>query len=151
LIGINISAGSKARFWGIENYRRLIKFLSGYNVNILVLSSPRDANDAVEIAAENYVNFFSTDFGEFAAIISRLNFLFTPDTAVVHLASAFEIPMFGIYVKYNTTDMIWSPYKMKYESIITTNYNLEEITIEQVIGKLKPYLENILHEHSISE
>ncbi len=46
LIGINISAGSEARFWGNENYKLLIEFLISQDVNLLILSDPKDLNSA---------------------------------------------------------------------------------------------------------
>ncbi len=142
LVGINISAGSSARFWGIGNYKQLLDFFSNYEVNTLLLSSPADKELAKSITTENY--FYSDRFDEFAAIISKLNFLFTPDTAAVHLASAFDIPTFGIYVKYKTCDMIWSPYNTKFNCIITEEPNLDNVTTESVFIKLKPFFESLL-------
>ncbi|MEI7485780.1 MAG: hypothetical protein WCK13_13800, partial [Ignavibacteriota bacterium] len=53
---------------------------------------------------------------------------------------------FGLYVKYNTEDMIWSPYKTDFESMITTNYNLTTISAEETLKKLKPFLEKHIYE-----
>jgi ADP-heptose:LPS heptosyltransferase len=86
----------------------------------------------------------SPDFDEFCAAISKLDFLFTPDTSAVHIASAFNIPVFGLYVKYNTNDMIWSPYKSKFECIITTEPNLNTVSFEDTIAKFKPFFESVL-------
>lgn len=149
LIGINISAGSDARFWGVNNFNSILNFLSQYDVNILLLSSPQDSDRAAEIAADKYNYFYSKDYSEFTAVISKLNLLFTPDTAAVHLASAFNIPTYGIFVKYNTQDVIWSPYNTKFDCVVTTNYNLSDITVEQVETGFKPFLEEIMAEHNV--
>jgi ADP-heptose:LPS heptosyltransferase len=141
LVGINISAGSKARFWGIDNYKRLLQTLSDRNLNILLLCSPSDISLAQEIASDNVKVFYSDSFDEFSAVISRLNILFTPDTSVVHIASAFMVPVFGIYVNYNTTEMIWTPYKSDFDCIITKEPTLENIKFEEVINKFLPFLE----------
>jgi ADP-heptose:LPS heptosyltransferase len=143
LFGINISAGSDARFWGVDRFKKLISFLESYDIEIMILSPIRDLHLAEQIAEGRPV-FASPDFDEFCAAISKLDFLFTPDTSAVHIASAFNIPVFGLYVKYNTNDMIWSPYKSKFDCIITTEPNLNTVSFEETIAKFKPFFESVL-------
>lgn len=155
IIGINISAGSEARFWGVKKFAALVKFLLNFsgenNLNIVLLCSPNDVHYANEIVKMNENNVENPDgrkiaisshkFDEFAAIISKLNLLFTPDTSAVHLASAFQVPVFGIYVQ-DTTDMIWSPYKVDFECVTTTDPNLHNLSFEPVKNKFHPFFEN---------
>jgi ADP-heptose:LPS heptosyltransferase len=147
LLGINISAGSQARFWGINNYRLLINFLKNYNINCLVLAKPEDFSLAKEIIDEERF-IFTSDFDKFCALISRLNFLFTPDTSTVHIAAAFNIPLFGVYVNYNTDEMIWTPYNTPYEAVITREPTLHNIKFNEVEQKLKPFLDKILNNYA---
>jgi len=144
LIGINISAGGDARFWGVENYKKLLAFLSQYEADLLLLTLMRDIKEAYMIADLNQPVFFNQSFDVFAAMISKLDFLFSPDTSIIHLASAFQKPVFGIYVKYNTNDMIWSPYKSKFDCVVTTEPTLKNMTFEEVRDRLKPFLEGLL-------
>jgi len=141
LVGINISAGNEARFWGVEQYKKLYKFLSNYPVELLILCSTRDLRYAIQIAVKNEPIYYSPSFNEFAGMISKLDFLFTPDTSTVHLASAYIIPMFGIYVQYNTDDLPWTPYKSEHEIVITKESNFNNVSFEAVIHKLKPFIE----------
>jgi ADP-heptose:LPS heptosyltransferase len=145
IVGINISAGSAARFWGVEKYKKLIDFISSYDLNILILSSITENNYAEEISNGKLKVFSSLIFEEFAAIISKLSLLITPDTAAVHLSSAFEVPVFGLYVKYKTKDLIWSPYKSKFDCVITEDATLDNVTVEEVMPKLKKFVEVIFH------
>jgi len=144
LVGINISAGSKARFWGVSNYKRLLTLLSSFNVNYLILAAPDDLELANEISEDSTHIYSSKDYNEYAAMISKLNLLFTPDTAAVHLASAFRIPVFGIYVKYNTKDMLWAPYCSKFDYVVTEEPNLDNVSYESVIERFEPFLRTIL-------
>ena len=163
LIGINISSGSEARFWGIERFKSLIKLLLNYNRpsgqlkwNILILSAPKDLPHAKEIIQGSpdpetgvlTAIFSSENFDEFAAIISNLNILFTPDTAAVHIAAAFHIPVFGIYV-HDTEDMIWSPYGVDFDFVSTKKSSLENMDFEEVKNKFLPFLEKRLMEFPI--
>lgn len=140
LLGINISAGSAARFWGSANYRKLVKFLNERNVATLLLCSTRDLKQALEITNDKIHVFYSPSFEEFAAMIKNINFLFSPDTSIIHIASVFKIPVFGLYVQYKTQDKIWSPYRSEFDSIVTEEPNLHNITYESVIEKFHPFL-----------
>jgi ADP-heptose:LPS heptosyltransferase len=143
LIGINISAGNEARFLGVPNYRLLISELSQYDVNILILCSPNDLNSASQISNTKIPIYYRPTFDEFCAIIPSLDLIFTPDTSIVHVASAFHRQLFRLYVKYNTTDKIWSPYKSEYESITIFEPTLENISFDQVKNKFIPFFEKI--------
>lgn len=144
IIGINISSGSKARFWGISRFRKLLEYLQKYDVNLLLLSSPEDIKLAERISNGTVKIFFSKRFNEFAAMICNLNLLITPDTAAVHLAAAYEVPVFGIYVKYKTNNTIWSPYRTTFECVITEEPDLKNVTFDEVKQKLEPFLSKII-------
>ena len=140
LIGINISAGSDARFWGIERFTKLVNYFKNFDVSILLLTAEKDLDKAMEISASSGAPLFmSNDFNRFASMISMLDFLFTPDTSVVHLASAYQIPLFGIYVKYQTDDIIWYPYNCKYDAVVTTEPDFTNLSFDSVIKKLDPF------------
>lgn len=146
LVGINISAGSDARFWGIARFKELINSISEYGINIVLLCLERDLKSAWEIAGREIPIFYRPRFDEFAAMVKKLDLLFTPDTSIVHLASAFRIPMFGLYVKYNTNDLIWHPYGSPFEAIITGEPNLENVSFEIVNEKFVPFFEKYFYE-----
>lgn len=144
LLGINISAGSAARYWGTDNFIQLNKLLSHYDIDTLTLCSTRDIKLAMAITNNKGNLFYSPSFEEFSAMVGRLDMLFTPDTSIVHIASAFKIPVFGLYVKYKTTDMIWSPYKSDFDCIITEEPTLHNISFNEVTDKFTPFLEKYI-------
>jgi len=145
LLGINITAGSEARFWGVNNFKNLIQQVKRYPINYLLFTSHDYYDKAKQITEEKNIFPPSKDFDIFAAGISKLNMLFTPDTSVVHIASMFEIPVFGLYVKYKTDDMIWSPYKTIFDSIITEDSTLLKVNFDEVINKFIPFLEKQIY------
>ena len=141
LVGINISAGSEARFWGIENFKKLISYFSQYDVNILLFASPNDKGKAELIVGGKNNISAEPSFDKMTGMVSQLDFLFSPDTSVVHIASAFKIPVFGIYINYMTDNVIWYPYNTEYEVIVTEKPNFNELEFETVINKLKIFFE----------
>ncbi len=148
LVGINISAGSEARFWGVDNYKKLIDELNFYDVNILVMCVEKDINYAMAIAGNSHPVFYNTSFNKFSTMISKIDMLFTPDTSIIHIGSAYKKPVFGLYVKYNTSDMIWSPYKSPFDCVITEEPTLKNVTFETVKEKYLPFFEKFYYEYS---
>ncbi len=141
LIGVNISAGSDARFWGVDNFKNLINMLKKYNAKTIIMCFERDLHFANQIVEQSDLYPVTNNFGIFASAVLKLDFLITPDTSVVHIASIKKIPVFGLYVKYNTEDAIWSPYNTEFEFIETEEPTLKNISFEQVQEKLIPFLE----------
>ena len=142
LLGVNISAGSDARFWGIDNYKNVLENIGNTKqIGIILLRAPSDSGKAIKISEGKYPVFEDKSFDEFAAMISKLNMIFTPDTSAVHLASAFDVPVFGLYVHYNTKDMIWSPYNTEFDYVLTEESTLANISYIVVIKKLKSFIE----------
>lgn len=143
-VGINISAGSEARYFGTENYSNIVGELMKIHVQIILLCTPADSEKAIAISSGRAA-IFDGNFHQLAAIIQRLDLLISPDTSAVHLASACKTPVFGIYV-HDTKDVIWSPYKSRFEWVETTRNDLKNITVGEVKTKLLPYIEKLIHE-----
>lgn len=137
-VGVNISAGSDARFWGVGNYRQLLLVLPQKDpkIRILLLSKPSDRERAQEIASGNdrVILAPQTTFDQFAALIKRLDMLITPDTSAVHLAAAFDIPSVILYVQSNRNLSIWEPLNTVSESIVTMVDDLTAISVDQVLA-----------------
>lgn len=145
LVGINISAGSDARFWGVEHFKEIVELLKKYDSNILLFSDLKDYDKAKSIIDEKFIYPVSKDFDKFVAGVLQVDLLFSPDTSAIHIASMKGIPVFGLYVKYKTQDMIWSPYNTDFDCIITEEPTLKNITVEEVKQKFITFLEKHLN------
>lgn len=141
VIGINLFAGSDARFWGKENFISLIEYLKSFKTNIFFISPENKLDIAKSIS--NDVPVFSGSLDSVAAVISLSGLLITPDTSLVHLASASETPVFGLFVHYNTDEVIWSPYKSKFDCVITKEPTLENVKFNDVTQNLSEFLPSI--------
>ncbi|HSL88662.1 MAG TPA: glycosyltransferase family 9 protein [Ignavibacteriaceae bacterium] len=145
LVGINLSAGSKARFWGVEKFRMLLNSLNNYEINIILFCTDEDLPLARQIGTDEQIYPFTKGFDIFTAAIMQLDLLITPDTSVVQIASINKIPLFGIYVKYKTNDMLWTPLNTDFDCVLTEDSTVENISFEEVNRKLIPFLEKQLN------
>jgi ADP-heptose:LPS heptosyltransferase len=131
-IGLNISPVTGEKFWGIDNFKKFIEYLSENYPDyfIIPLSQPGDKSVVKEIV-KSYKNIVLSPethkFDEFAAIVKKMDFIITPDTATVHLASAFKIPSVVLYMQTSDDIDIWTPYNADTEPVITNTNNLGNI------------------------
>ena len=138
VLGINISAGTDVRFWGIENFRKLIGGLLKAHPGCvpLVLHKPSDTQRAMTISephADVRVSPPTPSFDHFAALVRKTQLLITPDTSAVHLASAFRIPCVALYVQSDPNLRIWDPYRTPHRTLVTPVDDLRSIPVEKVL------------------
>jgi ADP-heptose:LPS heptosyltransferase len=148
LIGVNISAGGKSRFWGIENYRTLLSYITDKYpaLCLILLYQPSDEEAAIKIVNDMgniALSPITKTFDQFAAFIKRLSFLVSPDTSAIHIASAFNVPSVVLYVQSDKTLRIWEPYGTDYEVVVTDVDDLSTIPVADVQGALKKLIERI--------
>ena len=136
LIGVNISAGSDTRFWGMANYRKLVHWLVEQYPSscVVVLSKPSDRERVGEVknGIPGVLVAPETTFDSFAAWIRRLSALVSPDTSAVHLAAAFQIPSVILYVQSDRDLRIWEPYNTVCEPLVTQVNDLATIPVHEV-------------------
>jgi ADP-heptose:LPS heptosyltransferase len=141
LIGINISPGEGTRFWGVENYQALIRWLRKEHGQspIVVLYQPSDkpvAQAITEPFPDVLLSPETKTFDQFAALVQALWILITPDTSAVHLAAAFSIPSVVMYVQSNKDLRIWEPYGSLSETVVTDIDDLRLIPQTDVFNAL---------------
>ncbi|MDP8207997.1 MAG: glycosyltransferase family 9 protein [Candidatus Electryonea clarkiae] len=100
-ITINISAGSGARFWQTEQWKKLIRCLteSRREIKILIIGSPADRAQCQGVARE-FDNVYTVDtpgFLDAAALLAKTKLLISPDTGTVHAAAARNVPVVVLY------------------------------------------------------
>jgi ADP-heptose:LPS heptosyltransferase len=110
LILINVSAGSQDRKWNKENWISVIKSMDNDESLIIVIYMKEDESDAIEITNQtDAIRLTSSDFSEIIALVSMSNLVITPDTSIVHVASAFNVPLIGLYGNIKSNNMKFAP------------------------------------------
>ncbi len=148
IIGINISASTKTfKFWGTQNFIELVKHLriKRPDAAVLILYAKNYCEIAQEIAKQSgaAVCDETKTLADFAAIISRLHILITPDSAAVHLADIWRVPML-ILTHLPQGETAWYPTFAPFKALHAHNGTVASIALQEVIAACEVLLERVL-------
>lgn len=142
-LGINISAGTESRWAPEAVYAEIAKeaLTSERWKEIVILAEPRDADKAasvVSLASDPSIRILppTKSFEDFASNLSTCEALITPDTSVVHLAAALNIPQVVIYAPIPAGLHYWTPSGVLYEMMVQSP-NLASLEPPSVIALLR--------------
>jgi ADP-heptose:LPS heptosyltransferase len=95
-IVLNISAGDQSRYLSTETWKTICNAISS---PIVVNYTPEDATIAFALQknAANVHIFPSRSIMDTVSLVKRAALVISPDTSVIHIASAFDIPTLGLY------------------------------------------------------
>jgi ADP-heptose:LPS heptosyltransferase len=108
---VNISAGRAHHHWPDERFVAVINAARAHapNAEIVIVSSPGDRGRAVGIAAEAGARLVEDEgIRDAMAIVSAADVVFTPDTSISHVCSAFDKP--AVVLHPLGFGPIWGPY-----------------------------------------
>ena len=135
--GLNLASGNYNRFLGIKNNENLIEhIIKSYPEAEIRIFYTKDFSSIVYDFALKYPKLIigiCDTFDQFANEVSKCNFLISPDTSIVHLASAFKIPSLIMYlISSNSSHSPWYPYKVNYKSILTQYETLQMLPSSEI-------------------
>jgi len=116
---VNLSAGQPQRTWPVESYRRLLTLLiAKYSDRVyrwILTSVPEDRPKAASLAAaldrpEVVLLPPQSDFRVIIELTGRVDLVFTPDTSLLHAASAYGVPVVAFFVAEKVIS--WAPWKI---------------------------------------
>lgn len=135
IIAINLSARQPQNMWTKESYLAITNLiLKNYpsftilyfsvgidieKVEFIKSSIKQDNNQDKSKEFENQLYYYNQtkDIKEVAHALSKADYVITPDTGFIHLASAVKVPIVGLYGSYGTTTQHWRPYKTPFIQI----------------------------------
>jgi ADP-heptose:LPS heptosyltransferase len=112
LLVANISAGDASRYWTPEGWRTLFAALQGLckaeSWAIVINATPADAALAgvVSEGFPHVVRFPSRSIMDAVSLVKAAECVVTPDTAAIHIAAAFDVPVIALY-----NHLEWNFYK----------------------------------------
>jgi ADP-heptose:LPS heptosyltransferase len=147
LIVINLSAGSSERIWQTEKWLLVINNIDREKFNVIISYAPAEAPQA-NVLSENATDislFPSRNLDDVIALIARVNLIITPDTSLVHVSSAFNRPIIGLFTSNEDVYKKFHPLSDIQEVIFpeTDSYDIHNIRPEQVIEAFDKIREHV--------
>ncbi|MCK4806156.1 MAG: glycosyltransferase family 9 protein [Candidatus Aegiribacteria sp.] len=146
VIGVNISAGNPSRIWGTDHTAELCSFIVNTGNIPLVFFTPDDRCEAALISdavpGTMVIPECSTVL-HVAALVKDVKAMVTPDTALVHIAASYEIPVLGLFPQREGHMPLWYPWGVKHELIRTHTGRVEDISEQDVIAGYVKLLKGI--------
>ena len=143
-IGVNISAGNPSRVWSTDKTAALCSYIvSTGNIPIL-FSTPADRHEAVTISDAVPGVIVIPECRTIlhaAALVKDLQAMITPDTALVHIAASYCVPVLGLFPQREGHMPLWYPWGVKHELIRTNTGRVEDISVQDVINGYVKLLE----------
>jgi len=102
-IAVNISSGSEDRLLSQDKWIDIFDFILNISdVSILILALPKHREIVNKIIKggdkiSRIKAYTDGDFFLFSSLITKSSLLISPDTSAVHIASAFNVPVIGLY------------------------------------------------------
>jgi ADP-heptose:LPS heptosyltransferase len=127
---VNVSAGSSERRLPDAFYVAVIRHVLSRHAeaSVRVIASPQDATRAASIADAGGGSLVMTPkLRDAIAMVATADFVFTPDTSIVHAASALKRPAVAIYARGKKSD--WALYGTLGRSVEHTEPDLSAMPV----------------------
>ncbi|MEO8210649.1 MAG: glycosyltransferase family 9 protein [bacterium] len=146
---INISAGNPSRYLEKEKWLDIIKMINSNELSAFTLIGlVRDKeiiSYLLEKCAEFNIKFIETEnILETSEVIKQGDIVITPDTAIVHICSAFDKPVVALYpdVKWNLQK--FAPLSKYNEAVVSkAEGSIKDITAEEVVDAFMRIKKNL--------
>lgn len=138
IIALNLSAGAKIRYWNVNSWISLIKIIRAKFNNFVFLLLCLEKDNHIknliinELSSDFFIEGNKYTFIQFAALISKSDFLISPDTSAVHIASAFSVPVVALYPSPEWNFISWRPYQKFYKAIKSDSEDINNISPEKI-------------------
>jgi len=141
LIGINISAGGKLRYWPEVKWSALI--VSFPNQQFIIFSAPAEKEMKLRLEMMHHnvtVSPPTSNIYEAGLLVKQLRLLVTPDTALIHVASCYSIPAIGLYTHAPQDLSRFAPFLIDCELVVSSTSQVSDIDVASVAAALQKQL-----------
>jgi ADP-heptose:LPS heptosyltransferase len=129
---VNISAFHPERYWGIEKWAFVASACFKRYERVILTFKPDDfaLAKALQQLVPGIMLFRSATIKEVIALMPQVGMVITPDTSIVHIASAFNIPQIALFSNLELNLTKFSPLSDK-SIVIRPKHNSEFQTINE--------------------
>jgi heptosyltransferase III len=137
-VAVNLSAGDPSRYWPANRWRLLLEHALSRNpaTGFLLLTAPGEEHlgDKIRDALpqNRFIGPIGRSFHHFAACIAQADLVISADTSAVHIASAFQVPVLGLYPSAEWNFKSWQPIGTRFEIARPADGVVGDIGTEEV-------------------
>ncbi len=139
-LGVNASGSGKGRQYPVEATARILNTIAERypQCTVYLVSDHRNVAWVSDVASRTSARAIkpSPSFHEAAGVWSLMSAIWTPDTSIVHLAAAFNIPSCVMYVHNNPNLLPWYPIGSHVEAVHTQTTDIADIPESDVEGAI---------------
>ena len=140
-IGINLEGSFKEKQIQPEELKQICKGIyDNYSdIKIVILTTPNKLGKTNKIISKMGFNFviqsYATDtILDVAALIEQLDLIITPDTSIVHVASAFDKPIVSIHENNKDSYRLWKPISTLSKTVFAkSSYGLFDYSVSDIV------------------
>ena len=141
IIGINIEGSFPEKSIQKKELEQICRKLYSHcsNIKIVILASPNSVSNTNKIVSELDLDFVIPSYTtktiiDVAALIEQLDLIISPDTSIVHVASAFDKPIVSIHENNKQSFRLWSPSSTLSKTVFAkSNYGLFDYNVDEII------------------
>lgn len=141
---LNVSAGEARRDWPDERYAEVARNLAGDDgVGVVLIGSPAEWSRVQSIAdiAGLGAAVPTPTLDRLFELIRDAHLLVTPDTSLIHMASAFRTPTVGLFI--GGTSNQWGPFQIPGRILEGSDNSLLSISAREVVAAARDCLGEI--------
>lgn len=148
LIALNIDASSSTRSLYEVQIVEILQSLAGKETAVLVFSLPGRRDEVTSLIdsyqlAHVYPTYETKTIYDVAALLEKMEMVISPDTSIIHIASAYDIPTVGIYKNDDIHIAGWGP-RSEVNRVIRSQFSeensLEGFSTQELISAAKSFL-----------
>lgn len=125
---INISASRAERIWDEEKWDKFIN--AHLDKQFVIISDHKDRETASRLSKPNVFCFPPSNFNVIMALVKRADIVLSPDTSIVHVASAFDKPVVALYQNIPSNTAKFAPLSTLQRVILTQDVSSPVTTIK---------------------
>jgi len=147
-IALNVDASSLTRSLYEPQIVEISQALASKNTAIILLSLPNRRHEMQELIKKNnlenvFVSYKTESIYDVAAIVSKVQLVISPDTSIIHIASAYNVATVGIYKNDDIHIAGWGP-RSHDHAVIRSQFfeenSLEGFSTQELIDAAKAFL-----------
>ena len=138
IVALNLSAGAEIRYWKPDNWFDLIRTISEKHKDVIFITlsteNDKQTKEAInkKIGNDLIIEQTNYSFHHYASYIYMCDLLISPDTAAVHIGSAFNKPIIAMYPNYEWNFVSWQPLSTEFRAIKSKMDFINSISVDEV-------------------